>query len=242
VDEVAAGRMAERIELAEALSRDDLEAVLGRIGEGIAVHAPDGRIVYANEAAARLLGVDAPSDVVGVSAGEHRRRFDLFDLHGRPLDTALLPAESARRGEDESELFVRFRPAAGGEEHVALTRAVRVLDDHGELRYVVSIFRAVTEEKAADALRKLEQVTKTALGQFSLIDLAPSLLDQSRSVLDADTAAILLLDEAGQSLTMRATVGFAEEEVSQAVPVPLGRGLAGRVAASRDPWHVDDLD
>ena len=41
---------------------------------------------------------------------------------------------------------------------------------------------------------------------------------------------------------MRVTVGFAEEEVSQAVPVPLGEGMAGRVAASRDAWLVNDLD
>src|SRR5439155_10757883 len=33
-----------------------------------------------------------------------------------------------------------------------------------------------------------------------------------------------------------------EEEVSQAVPVPLGQGLAGRVAATGEPWLVDDLD
>jgi len=243
VDEVAAGSIVERTDYAHPLSRDDLEAVLGRIGEGIAVHAPDGRIVYANDAAARLLGLDAPTDVVGSSAGEHRRRFDLFDLSGRPLDPSLLPAERARRGEAESELFVRFRPAGGGGgEQVALTRSVRIVDDRGDLRYVVSIFRSVTEEVAAEALRKIEQVTKTVLGQFSLVDLVPSLLDQIRSVLAADTAAILLLDDAGQFLTMRVSVGFAEEELSQAVPVPLGQGLAGRVAASRDPWLVDDLD
>jgi signal transduction histidine kinase len=241
MDEVAAGWIVASTALADALSRNDLEAVLAWIGEGIVVHAPDGAIVYANEAAARLLGLDAPSDIVGVSAGEHRRRFDIFDLSGRPLDPALLPSERARRGEEGGELYVRFRPAAGGDEQVAFTRAVRLADEHGELRYVVSVFRAVTEEKAAEVLRKLEQVTKAALGQFSLGDLIPSLLDQIRSVLDADTAAILLLDEAGRCLTMRVTVGFAEDEVSQAVPVPLGQGLAGRVAATRDPWLVDDL-
>ena len=241
MDEFAAGSILEPTSLADALSRRDLETVLGAVGEGVVAQEPEGRIVYANGTAARLLGLDTPSDVVGASAGEHRRRFDIFDASGRPLDPRLLPAERARRGEGESELFVRFRPTAGGEEQVAVTRAVRITDVQGELRYVVSIFRIVTEEKAAEALRKLEQVTKTALGQFSLANLVPSLLDQIRSVLDADTAAILLLDDAGELLTMRVTVGFAEEEVSQAVPVPLGQGLAGRVAAGRVPWLVDDL-
>jgi signal transduction histidine kinase len=241
MDELAAGRIVERLGLEASLAREDLQAVLGRISEGITIRTPDGRIVYANDAAAHLLGFDTPDDVVGSAMGEHRRRFEIFDLGGRPLDPNELPGERARHEDEEGELLVRFRPVGGGEEHVAITRAVRILDDHGSLRYVVSIFRVVTEEKAAETLRKLEQVTTTALGHFSLDDLVPSLLGQIRAVLGADTAAILLLDETGGRLMMRVTVGFAEDELSQAVPVPLGQGLAGRVAASREPWLVEDL-
>jgi signal transduction histidine kinase len=241
MDELAAGRIVERSGREAALSRDDLEAVLGRISEGITIRTPDGRIVYANEAAAHLLGLASPDEVMGSPMGVHRRRFEIFDIGGRPLDPTELPGERARRADEEAELFVRFRPVGGGEEHVSLTRAVRILDDRGDLRYVVSIFRVVTEEKAAETLRKLEQVTTTALGHFSLGDLVPSLLEEIRRVLGADTAAILLLDDAGERLTMRVTVGFAEEDVGQAVPVPLGQGLAGRVAESRQPWLVEDL-
>jgi signal transduction histidine kinase len=242
MDEFATGRIVERSGLEAALSREDLEAVLGRISEGITLQTPDGRIVYANEAAAHLLRLETPEDVVGAPMGEHRRRFEIFDIGGRPLDPSELPGERARRQGEERELLVRFRPNGGGEEHVALTRAVRIVDDRGDLRYVVSIFRNVTEEHAAETLRKLEQVTTTALAHFSLGELVPLLLGRMKEVLEADTAAILLLDETGERLMMRVTVGFAEEEVSQAVPVPLGQGLAGRVAASREPWLVDDLN
>jgi len=241
VDEVAAGRIAEH-GLEAGLSREDLEAVLDRVGEGIAIRTPDGRIVYANEAAAHLLGLGSAEEVVGEEMGRHRERFEIFDLAGRPLDPSLLPGERARRGDEEAELLVRFRRLGGGEEHVALTRAVRILDEQGDLRYVVSVFRTVTEEHAAETLRKLEQVTRVALGHFALGDLAQALLDEIRRALDADTAAILLLDETGRRLTMRVTIGFAEDEVSQAVPVPLGEGMAGRVASTRAPWLVEDLD
>ena len=107
-----------------------------------------------------------------------RRRFEIYDIAGRPLDPSTLPGERARERHEEAELLVRFRPSGGGEEHVALTRAVRILDEQGELRYVVSIFRKVTEEQAAETLRKLERVMKTALGHFSLANLVPSLLDE----------------------------------------------------------------
>jgi signal transduction histidine kinase/putative methionine-R-sulfoxide reductase with GAF domain len=242
MDELAAGRIVGTSALEAALSRDDLEAVLGRISEGIAIGTPDGRIVYANDAAAHLLGLASPDDVLGSPMGEHRRRFEIFDIDGRPLDSSELPAERARFGSEEGELLVRFRPVGGGDEQVALTRAVRLLDEGGALRYVVSIFRTVTEEQAAETLRKLEQVTATALGHFSLADLASALLTQIRDVLAADTAAILLIDETGERLVLRVTVGFAEEEVNRAVPVPLGHGIAGRVAETREPWLVDDLD
>ena len=242
MDEVAARRIAGGTGRA-APSRADLEAALACIGEGVTILTPDGEIVYANDAAARLLGLGSAEEVLSERMRQHRRRFEIFDIDGRPLDPSLLPGERARRGRgEEGELLVRFRPAGGGEEHVALTRAVRILDERGGLRYVVNLFRTVTEEQAAASLRKLEQVTKTALTHFAFTDLVPALLDAIREAMGADTAAILLLDESGGHLMMRVTVGFAEDEVSRAVPVPLGQGLAGRVAATRDPWLVDDLD
>jgi PAS domain S-box-containing protein len=230
------------MDVGHGLSRADLEAALDRVGEGVTVRTPDGRIVYANQAAARLLGLGGADEVVGEEMGRHRERFEIFDAAGRPLDPARLPGERARHGEEPGELVVRFRRAGGDEEQVAVTRAARILDDHGELRFVVSVFRTVTEEHAAETLRKLERVTTAALGHLALSDLAESLIDQIRRALDADTAAILLLDEDGSRLRMRVTVGFAEEAVSRAVPVPLGEGMAGRVAATREPWLIEDLD
>ena len=85
MSELAAERIAERLGLEPALSRDDFEAILGSVSEGVAVRTPDGKIVYANDAAAALLG--QPSE--------------LFDITGRPLDPADLPDERARVGGDE---------------------------------------------------------------------------------------------------------------------------------------------
>jgi len=224
------------------LARDDLDALLASTVEGITVRTPDGRIVYANATAARLLGLDSPQDVIASDMGEHRRRFEIFDAAGRPLDARALPGERARTDGEESELLVRFRPAGGGDESIAVTRSVRLENEHGDLRYVVSYFRPVTEEAAAQTMRRLEHVTKAALSHFSLGELVPSLLESLRTAFEADTAAILLLDEPGEHLVMRFTAGFHDAEVSRARPVPLGKGLAGRVAASRRATLVDDLD
>jgi serine phosphatase RsbU (regulator of sigma subunit) len=62
-----------------------------------------------------------------------------------------------------------------------------------------------------------------------------------KEIIDADTAAVLLLDNSGRQLIATAASGL-EEEVSQGVRIPVGAGFAGRIAAGRRPvilGHVD---
>ena len=93
----------------------------------------------------------------------------------------------------------------------------------------------------ADALRKLQDVTDAALAHLELDELLDELLTRVRDALDADTCAVLLLDDTGNELVARAAKGL-EEEVEQGVRIPVGKGFAGRVAATRAPVHIDDLD
>src|SRR3954451_4518639 len=94
-------------------------------------------------------------------------------------------------------------------------------------------------EAAAMTLRKLERVAEAALAHVSLQDLLDALLARIVEVLEADTAAILLLGD-DEKLHLRATVGL-EADVDEAIPVPLGEGMAGHVAAARTPLLVPDL-
>ncbi len=99
-----------------------------------------------------------------------------------------------------------------------------------------------TAEAAAATLRKLGRVSEAALEHLSLSDLLNALLERIVEVLQADTAAILLVGADGH-LHVRATVGL-EQEIVRAIPVPIGVGMAGRVAATRrpmlDPRPVED--
>ena len=67
------------------------------------------------------------------------------------------------------------------------------------------------------------------------------LLDRVKDILRADTAAVLLLDSPSGQLTATAAAGL-EEEVSQGVRIPVGRGFAGRVAATAKPVILDHVD
>jgi serine phosphatase RsbU (regulator of sigma subunit)/anti-sigma regulatory factor (Ser/Thr protein kinase) len=90
---------------------------------------------------------------------------------------------------------------------------------------------------AADRLRDLQSITDAALAFLPLEVLLDELLKRVIAILGVDTAAILLLDEEENELVARAAKGL-EEEVERAVRIPVGRGFAGRIAATRQPVRI----
>lgn len=92
----------------------------------------------------------------------------------------------------------------------------------------------------AGQLRRLQRVTDAALAHLELDELLNELLARIRETLDADTVAVLLLDDERNELVSRAAVGI--EEVEQRMRVPVGRGFAGRVAAELRPVLLPDVD
>ena len=87
----------------------------------------------------------------------------------------------------------------------------------------------------------LQRVTDAALAHLPEEDLLAELLLRVTEILEADTAAILILDEDRDVLQARAARGI-EEEVEQGVEIPVGGGFAGRIAAERQAIVIDDVD
>jgi hypothetical protein len=96
-------------------------------------------------------------------------------------------------------------------------------------------------ERGARGLSDLQLLTDSALARLDVDDLLLELLARVEDILDADTAAVLLLDKASGQLVARAARGI-EEEVHQGVHIPLGTGFAGRIAASRRPVRLERVD
>jgi serine phosphatase RsbU (regulator of sigma subunit)/anti-sigma regulatory factor (Ser/Thr protein kinase) len=94
---------------------------------------------------------------------------------------------------------------------------------------------------SASQLRDLQRLTDAALSSLPLDQLLDELLERVRDILDVDTVAMLLLEEDGRMLLARAAKGL-EEEVEAQVRIPVGRGFAGRVAATRGPVQITDID
>ena len=97
--------------------------------------------------------------------------------------------------------------------------------------------RAALEDK----LRDIQSITDAALSRFGDQELLTELLERTRTILQADTAAVLLLDYGSGHLIAAAAAGL-EEEVRQGVRIPVGRGFAGRIAAEHKPVILDRVD
>jgi phosphoserine phosphatase RsbU/P len=93
----------------------------------------------------------------------------------------------------------------------------------------------------ADKIRDIQSITDAEMLRLEDHDFLAELLDRTKDVLQADTAAVLLLDSASGQLVATAAAGL-EEEVRQGVRIPVGQGFAGRIAAERKPVILDRVD
>src|SRR4051812_24792932 len=92
-----------------------------------------------------------------------------------------------------------------------------------------------------ERLRRLEAVTDATLSRLDVSDLLDELLDRVRDLLNADTAAILLLDAHAGQLVATAARGL-EDEVRQGFRLPVGQGFAGRIAQTREPVMIAEVE
>ena len=102
-------------------------------------------------------------------------------------------------------------------------------------------WRSGVRAGAADRLRDIEAVTDAALSRLDEQALLETLLERVKKTLQADTAAVLLLDQAARQLVATAASGIGEEVV-QGARIPFGTGFAGRVAATGGPVVLTEVN
>ncbi len=160
----------DRRETEEALrqSQRQLEVILQGITDGITVQEPSGKLVYANEAAARVLGFGSPEELLRTPVPDVIRKFEVLDETGLPLPFERLPSRIAMRGEMPQEQLVRFRVVETNAERWSVANAAPVFDTQGQVLFVVNMFRDFTERQRAERSereqRQLLQVILSSIG------------------------------------------------------------------------------
>jgi PAS domain S-box-containing protein len=139
----------QRARAAAEAAATQLDVVLRGVVDGIVAQDPSGRLVYANDSAALILGYASAADLIAAPPPERRSAFELVDADDGDFDAARLPTARALRGETVATMPLRFRVRATAEERWALVSATPVTDERGQVTMAISIFRDVTEERAA---------------------------------------------------------------------------------------------
>jgi PAS domain S-box-containing protein len=130
-------------------TRRRLERILHALAEAVTVHDEAGQMVYANDAAARLLGAASVEEVLAARAGELAARFIITKEDGSPVGLEDLPGRRLLDGEEAPALLTRSVHRATGRVHWLLTKAT-LLDDKAEGPLAVNIIEDVTEARTAD--------------------------------------------------------------------------------------------
>jgi signal transduction histidine kinase len=132
----------------DELSGSKLESVLRAIRDAVIVESVTGEIVWANEAAATMLGVRDSTELLhGAIDGFGRV---LIDESGRPLEPTDLPAARLRRSESVGTGLVGLRDGERGRPRWAAVSASIVDGTEDEPRLVATIWRDVTDDRSRE--------------------------------------------------------------------------------------------
>lgn len=166
--EEAKGEIAERRRAEDALrsSRNELEIILQGVTDGITAQDPTGRLIYANEAAAKVLGYPSAQALIEAPLSEVTRNFEILDESGQPFPIEDLPGRRALRGEQGHEVLLRYRDVNTGKERWSVLKAAPVLGERGRVLLAVNIFRDVTEgRRTEEALREVRRAERARIAR-----------------------------------------------------------------------------
>src|SRR3990172_8491196 len=171
----------------EPFRPERLAGVVNAVSDPITVQAVDGRVVFANLAAARAVGAESP-DQLAAAAGDVLDRFELFDELGRPVDQDELPGRTALRTGVAQALTIRSRDRATGAERWSAISAVPLFDDEGHPEFAVNIIHDVTKSKSVEEALRVSEARSRLLADATR-DLDES-LDLDRTIATSMALAV----------------------------------------------------
>ncbi|HEX6063242.1 MAG TPA: histidine kinase dimerization/phospho-acceptor domain-containing protein, partial [Longimicrobiales bacterium] len=182
----------------DALISAGATALLDAVGDGITIQNTTGRIVYANPAAARIIGFDSPAELLATPISEIMQRFEVFDEDGAPFPPERLPGRAVLAGEPAGQRVLQFRVRGSAELRWSVLKAEPVYNPDGSIRLVVNIWHDITERM--ERQRALEEAT-TQLEETT-VELEVTISELEARTDEAETRAERhkFLAEAGRML------------------------------------------
>jgi two-component system, sensor histidine kinase len=248
----AASAITERRRLDEI--RSELAAIVNCSDEAILGITLDGHITSWNESAARIFGfpaneVEGKHITVITPVDRLTEQQEIIARLGRGDSVKHLETIRKKKSGERIDVSLTVSPIKDKDGRIVgasqivhdISREKQARRQREEL--LKSEQTARTEaEKALSMLRQLQMVTEIALGEMTLPQLMTALLNRLCAALEADAAAILLVEPDGKYLSPTSSVGLRQKPLRGAeVKIPIGRGIAGTIAVSPHGLIFDDL-
>jgi PAS domain S-box-containing protein len=175
-----------------ARSRDELNLVLAAIPDGITVLDGDGRLIYANDAAARATGFDSAREMLHAPADDIVQRFQMWDETGRRLPADELPSRLALRGQRNRRLL-RYRSNDDVVDRWVSLEAVPLTDDGGRVQRVVNVMHDMTDQRRVELenVRLVGEAQEAVRAREDLLAIVSHDLRNPLGVVLASTALLL---------------------------------------------------
>ncbi len=221
----------------------DLGLILQHARDAITVQGADGRLVYANGAAAELMGFPDAAALLGAPLASVMASYELLDEGGNSLQLDQLPGRRALEGEEAPEALIHFIDRARGIERWSLVRSVAIQNE-ASARYVVNAFQDVTKLKQREVSLRVLADAADVLGRSS--DYGETLQDLADTVVPelADWCVVDVLD-AGRTNRVAvahadaAKVALANELQMRYPPDPNSPISPAAVARSGEPVLIE---
>lgn len=136
-----------------AAARDQLEIILNGVADGITAQDEKEQFIFANKAAADMLGFESPSAMQAMDVQDVRARYISLDENGLPIRDDAIPSRRALRTGQRVQQTIHLTHHATGEQHWLIVTSTPVLDEQGRPRQAVNILRDITERRQADEER-----------------------------------------------------------------------------------------
>jgi PAS domain S-box-containing protein len=135
-------------------TRDQLEAILSGVADAVTAQAPDGRLLFANQAAVDLLGYESREALLSAPVIEIMNRFEMLDEQGLAFPVEKLPGRRALAFGEPGEAVVRFRARGSGEEQWSAVKAVPIRDGDGTVTMAINVIEDITTHKRAERAQR----------------------------------------------------------------------------------------
>ena len=128
-------------------SRDQLRAILDGVADAVTAQDASGRLVYANDAAARQLGLRSAGELIEADMSRILAKYELTDPSGEPFPYDDLPGRRALRGENPEPALVLYRNVETGESRWSQIKATAIRDEDGRAVFAINVVEDVTEHR-----------------------------------------------------------------------------------------------